>query len=177
MKILFIQTGGTIDKDYPKNTKGYAFEITEPAIQRILAKISLSFEYKIIPLLRKDSLDLTAADRATIYQACVNSDSNKIIITHGTDTMIETAEVLFGMEGKTVVITGAMKPQKFTDSDADFNLGIAIGAINVLPVGIYIAMNGCIFEYDKVVRNESSGKFEKMIERRLRQAQSNDDAD
>lgn len=160
MKILFIQTGGTIDKDYPKNTRGYAFEITEPAIQRILAKINPGFKFEIISLLRKDSMDLTADDRAAIYHTCAESEIKKIVITHGTDTMIETAEVLLGMKDKTVVITGAMKPQKFTDTDADFNLGMAIGVVQSLPEGVYITMNGCIFEHDKIIRNENSGKFE-----------------
>lgn len=159
MKILFIQTGGTIDKDYPRNTKGYAFEITEPAIQRILAKINLGFEFELISLLRKDSLDLTADDRASVYRTCNKSDATRIIITHGTDTMIETAEVLDGIEGKTIVITGAMKPQKFADTDADFNIGVAIGAIQSLSEGVYIAMNGRVFKHDLVVRDDSTGMF------------------
>ena len=111
MKILFIQTGGTIDKDYPRTTAGYAFEITTPAVQRILESIQPSFEYEILPLLQKDSLDMTDDDRSTIYNACLKSDLKKIIITHGTDTLIETAQKLASIKGKTIVLTAAKLPE------------------------------------------------------------------
>ena len=159
MKILFIQTGGTIDKDYPKLTKGYAFEITEPAVKRILENIAPMFEYEIKPLLQKDSLDMTDEDRRIILETCQKSDSEKILITHGTDTMIETAEKLSEIKGKTIVITGAMRPERFSNSDASFNIGVAIGALNSIKNGVYIAMNGRIYEYDKVKRNTDTGQF------------------
>ncbi|MDO9575611.1 MAG: asparaginase domain-containing protein, partial [bacterium] len=92
MKITFIQTGGTIDKDYPKLAKGYGFEIGEPAVKRILEKVNPNFGFEIISILKKDSLDITDEDREKIYEVCVKADSDKIIITHGTDTMIETAK-------------------------------------------------------------------------------------
>ena len=113
MKILFIQTGGTIDKDYPRTTKGYAFEISEPAVKRIMEKINPSFDYEILSVLKKDSLDITETDRKKIFDACKSSKIDKIVITHGTDTMIETAKELNQIKGKTIVVTGAMRPERF----------------------------------------------------------------
>ncbi|MCX7834350.1 MAG: asparaginase domain-containing protein [Ignavibacteria bacterium] len=164
MKILFIQTGGTIDKDYPRLTKGYPFEITEPAVQRILENINPSFDFEILPLLQKDSLDLTEDDREEIYNACLNTEINKIIITHGTDTMIDTAKKLAEIKDKVIILTGAMRPERFSNSDAGFNLGVAIGAANVLERGVYIAMNGQIFDCQKVVRDSETGRFVKKDE-------------
>ncbi len=160
MKILFIQTGGTIDKDYPRLTKGYAFEITEPAVRRVLGKTNPAFEYDIIPLMQKDSLEMTDADRKKINETCRNANADKIIITHGTDTMIETAQSLKAISGKTIILTGAMKPERFSDTDADFNLGVAVGALQILSKGVYVAMNGCLFPCDKVIRNFDTGAFE-----------------
>ena len=159
MKILFIQTGGTIDKDYPRTTAGYAFEITTPAVQRILESIQPSFEYEILPLLQKDSLDMTDDDRSTIYNACLKSDLKKIIITHGTDTLIETAQKLASIKGKTIVLTAAKLPERFKNSDASFNIGMAIGVLNIIEEGLFIAMSGRVFSYNNVKRNMVNGKF------------------
>ncbi|MDD2807090.1 MAG: asparaginase domain-containing protein [Patescibacteria group bacterium] len=159
MKITFIQTGGTIDKEYPKTTKGYAFEIGEPAVKRILEKINPVFEYEIIPLLQKDSLDITEKDREKITLACKNNQNDKIVITHGTDTMAETAEKLSEIKDKTIVITGAMRPEKFYDSDAMFNVGAAIISAANLPRGVYITMNGRVYEWNKVKRDIVTGQF------------------
>jgi len=161
MKILFIQTGGTIDKDYPKSTKGYAFEIEEPAVIRILDKINPTFDYEILPLIQKDSLDLDDEDREKLFVACQKSEIKNIIITHGTDTMIATAKFLSGIKDKTIIITGATKPEKFSDSDAEFNLGGAIGAMNDIKPGIYIFMKGILYKYDEVKRDKITGKFYK----------------
>lgn len=159
MKILFIQTGGTIDKDYPKQVKGYAFEISEPAVRQILERVNPSFEYEVISLLRKDSLDLTVKDKKKIFEECEKANTDKIIITHGTDTMIETATFLTEVKNKTIILTGAFKPEKFTNSDADFNVGVAIGALNILGKGVFIAMNGRVFKYDEVKRDTETGKY------------------
>lgn len=159
MKILFIQTGGTIDKDYPKTTEGYAFEIAEPAVKSILQKINPNFEFDVISVLKKDSLDITEEDRKKIYEACQKTDIDKIIITHGTDMMIETAKKLSSIKNKVIILTGAMKPEKFSDSDASFNVGVAVGAINSLNNGIFIAMNGRVYSADKCKRNLQSGQF------------------
>lgn len=162
MKILFIQTGGTIDKDYPKIKNGYAFEITVPATQRILEDINPCFEFEILPLLQKDSLDLTDEDRDKIHKTCQTTDADKIIITHGTDTMIETATKLADIKNKVIVITGAMRPERFSNSDANFNVGVAIGALNTAKEGVYIAMNGRVYTYNKVKRDLKTGQFVEM---------------
>ena len=159
MKILFIQTGGTIDKDYPRTTAGYAFEITTPAVQRILESIQPSFEYEILPLLQKDSLDITDDDRNAIYNACLKSDLKKIIITHGTDTLIETAQKLASIKGKTIVLTAAKLPERFKNSDASFNIGMAIGVLNIIDEGIFIAMSGRVFSHNNIKRDMVTGKF------------------
>jgi L-asparaginase len=159
MKMLFIQAGGTIDKDYPKLTNGYGFEITEPASQRILKRINPSFEYKVIEVLKKDSLDITEAERDLIVAACQRSDYERIVITHGTDTMLKSAAKLAVINDKTIVLTGAAKPEHFKESDADFNLGTAIGAIQSLPHGVYIAMHGRVLPYDKSIRESVTGQF------------------
>ena len=134
MKITFLQTGGTIDKDYPKSTKGWAFEIDTPAVERIIPKLNPTFDYEIISVLKKDSTEITEEDRVVIKAACENS-SEHIIITHGTDTMAETASFLSDIVDKTIIITGAMRPQRFANTDADINIGMAIGAVQILPNG------------------------------------------
>ena len=159
MKITFIQTGGTIDKDYRKTTKGYAFEIAEPAVKRILEKLNPTFEYEIISALKKDSLDISEDDRKRILKICKDTNSKRIIITHGTDTMLETAKVLSEIKDKTIIITGAMRPERFSNSDAPITVGIAIGVVNILESGIYIAMNGKILSWDKCKRDMKTGQF------------------
>ncbi|MCP4213875.1 MAG: asparaginase [bacterium] len=159
MKITFIQTGGTIDKDYPKTIQGYAFEISEPAVTRILEKLNPAFETEIITALRKDSMDITSEDRLNLKEICGNISNDKIIITHGTDTMIETADVLADIKEKTIVITGAMRPERFGNSDAPINVGIAIGAVTTLPHGVYIAMHGNVHKWDQITRDPQSNQF------------------
>lgn len=159
MKITFIQTGGTIDKDYPSPTKGYAFVISEPAVKRILKKLNPSFDYEILSVCRKDSFDITDKDREKIYQTCKELKNDKIIITHGTDTMIETAKKLSNIKDKVIILTGSMRPERFLDSDAPINIGVAIGAINVLKDGIYIAMHGSVFKWNRVKRHPGTGQF------------------
>ena len=159
MKIVLVQTGGTIVKDYPKTKKGYAFEIAEPATKRILQKIRPNFDFEIIPVAKKDSLDITEDDSKKIYEACQEANSDKIVITHGTDTIIKTARKLSDIKNKVVVLTGAVRPEKFSDSDASFNVGTAIGAINILKNGVYIAMNGRIYPWHDVRRNPKTGQF------------------
>ena len=151
MKITFIQTGGTIDKDYmtTKENHGYNFEISKPAVKTVLDKVEPKFVFEIFTVAKKDSLDLTDADRLKIYQKCKSIKNDKIIITHGTDTFLKTAKVLSQIKDKVIILTGAMKPEKFQNSDAMFNVGAAIGAINFLPKGIYIGMNGIISKWNK----------------------------
>lgn len=159
MKIVFVQTGGTIDKDYPLIEKGYAFEIAEPAVRRILQRVNPNFDFEVVSILRKDSLDITDEDRKKIRKTCQKAKSRKIVVTHGTDTMIETAKELSKVKDKAIILTGAMKPEKFSDSDASFNVGTAVGAINILDKGVYIAMNGRIYPWNNVKRNSETGQF------------------
>ncbi|HKZ95180.1 MAG TPA: asparaginase domain-containing protein [Candidatus Bathyarchaeia archaeon] len=159
MKIVFIQTGGTIDKDYPRTQKGYAFEIGKPAVERILQRVHPNFDFQIVSLLRKDSLDITKQDREKILEACRKADADKIVVTHGTDTMIETAKRLSDIKDKVMILTGALRPERFSDSDALFNVGTAIGAINVLTNGVYIAMSGRIYPWNEVRRDRKTGRF------------------
>lgn len=159
MELLFIQTGGTIDKDYPKTQKGWAFEITSPAFERILQKLHPSFSYSIIPLLQKDSTEINEADRRLLLETCQQAPQDKIIITHGTDTMIETSHFLSSLSNKTIVITGAMRPERFSNSDAPIQLGIAIGAVQTLKSGVYIAMHGKICPWNQAQRDSNTGNF------------------
>lgn len=161
MKILFLQTGGSIDKSYPtgEDNDGYSFLITGPAFERILSYVNPSFDYEAKTVLKKDSLDMDEEDRAKILQACNDSQIDKIIITHGTDTMLKTAELLSQIKGKTIILTGSRTPELFKNTDADFNLGAAIGGINVLGPGIYLAMNGLVLPWDKIAFDRGSKRF------------------
>lgn len=160
MKISFIQTGGTIDKDYPHTTKGWAFEFGEPATTRILERLNPSFEYDIHTCFQKDSLEIDDMDREKLTNMISELTSTKIILTHGTDTMMETASYLSErIKDKLIIITGAMRPERFTNSEADINLGSAIGAVNTLEKGVYIAMHGIVKSYDKIKRDLESGKY------------------
>jgi L-asparaginase len=161
MKITFVQTGGTIDKDYPKTTLGYAFEITTPAVERILQKVNPTFEFEILSAFKKDSTEITDEDRQKLLDIIQDVKNDKIIITHGTDTMLQTAEKLSVIKDKTIVITGAMRPEKFSDSDAPFNVGMAVGAIGALSSGIYIAMHGRMISWEKCIRNDEGQFIEK----------------
>lgn len=144
--ITFVQAGGTIDKDYmpSSGTHGYNFEIGEPASASILSRIQPHFNYELNSLVRKDSLDINDADRELIKSFVEQLDNDRIIITHGTDTIRQTAESLSGISNKTIVLTGSMTPEKFKQSDADFNLGMAVGAVQALPHGVYICLYGLI---------------------------------
>lgn len=159
MKIIFIQAGGTIDKDYPKTQNGWAFEIGEPAVGRLLSLLNPGFDYEIIPLLRKDSLEITTEDRLLILNTCKQIPEDKIILTHGTDTMLETAAVLSIIPNKTLILTGAFRPERFSNSDAGLNLGLALGAVQALPLGVYLAMNGLVLPWNEAERNPQNGQF------------------
>ena len=157
-KILFIQTGGTIDKDYPKKTGGYAFEIEKPAFARILRKVNFA-DFSTESACRKDSQDITDEDRNNLLKICQNAVENKIIITHGTDTIIETANFLKAVKNKTIVLTGAFLPERFQESDAEFNIGFAMGICSAISSGVYIAIGGKVFPADRCVRDSETGIF------------------
>ena len=158
MQIDIFTTGGTIDKIY-FDAKS-RFEVGEPQIDTVLKDANLVLDYRIIPLLRKDSLDLTEDDRALIKRAVEGSPFAKIVITHGTDTMLETARYLQGVVGKTIVLTGAMQPARFRFTDAIYNVASALTAVQLLPAGVWVVMNGCIFEPDRARKNVELNRFE-----------------
>lgn len=160
MNYLFIQTGGTIDKDYPHTTKGWAFEIDEPASKRILDVLNPSFDYEIITVCRKDSLELEDNDRQKIVDVINQHEADAYIITHGTDTMLDTANFLSArFTSKKIIITGAMLPERFTNSEASINLGTAIGASEHLKDGVYIAMHGVVKPWNRIDRDMTTGKY------------------
>jgi L-asparaginase len=144
--LLFIQVGGTIDKDYPagETNHGYEFEIGEPAFRSVLNRVKFPGGWAEQALMQMDSLDMEEPERATVRAAVEAAEHTRIIITHGTDTIRQTASALYGIPGKTIVLTGAMLPEKFRDSDADFNLGMAIAAARLAPEGVYIALDGTV---------------------------------
>ncbi len=158
MFIEIITTGGTIDKVYFDAKGGY--EVGPPMVEQILAQARATVEVKLTPLLRKDSLEMTDADRAAIAAAVAASPARHVIVTHGTDTMVATAQALGAQSGKTVVLTGALQPGRFSDSDAPFNLGMAFAAVQSLPEGVYIVANGQVFRPDRVRKNLALNRFE-----------------
>lgn len=159
MKTLqIITTGGTIDKVYFDDKSDY--QIGPPEIGRILEDTGVAFETHINALMRKDSLHITERDRELIREVVDHSESKYILITHGTDTMIETARALMGINNKTIIITGSLKPARFRDSDAVFNIGCSIGAVQSLEPGVYICMNGKIWNPLEVRKNRSANRFE-----------------
>jgi|TARA_R100001244_G_scaffold6593_26_gene8248 L-asparaginase len=150
-------TGGTIDKVYFDALSEY--QIGATALPDILAENNVFVPHRVTQLMRKDSLELTDADRAAIHEAVAASDADKILVTHGTDTMVDTARVLSDIGGKTIVLTGAMQPATLRNSDAEFNVGFALAATQTLPPGIYIAMNGEVFDPAKVHKDRSAHRF------------------
>jgi len=157
-KLLIVTTGGTIDKIYFDDMSDY--QIGEPQIGRILEHMQVGFAFEVKAVVRKDSLHFTAEDRRAIHAAITASDARHVLITHGTDTMVETALMLADIAGKTMVLTGALNPARFRDSDAVFNIGCAVGAVQTLPSGAWIAMNGCIWNPKNVRKNRNKNRFE-----------------
>ncbi len=156
-----IVTGGTIDKRY-NPLSGQVDFASFTHIEAMLLQARLDTQtYSITTLMLKDSLELDNSDREAILSTIQTSPHNKILITHGTDTMVESASFIAqGIQDKTVVLVGAMVPYRFKDSDALFNLGFAMGALKHLDSGVYIAMNGKAFTYDSVTKNKTLGIFE-----------------
>lgn len=160
MKLRVITTGGTIDKVYFDATSDY--EVGEPTVPHVFREAAVALDYELEPLLRKDSLEITEADRRLIREACERATESHILITHGTDTMTETADFLRGIPGKVIVLTGALAPARFRVTDAVFNLGLALGAVQSKPEGVYVAMNGTVFAAGQVRKNRELRCFEAM---------------
>ena len=155
--ILVLTTGGTIDKNYFDAKSEY--EIVDSAIQDLLEEARVRYPFRVVELMRKDSLELTDADRELLCDAARTAPEGRIVVTHGTDTMTDTARVLASIEGKTIALTGALSPARFADSDASFNLGMAWAAAQTAPAGVWIAMSGQVFDGLKVRKDRAAGKF------------------
>lgn len=157
-QLCIVTTGGTIDKIYFDDKSDY--QIGDPQIGRILEELGVTFRFSVIPILRKDSLHITEDDRALVKQTILAQPARHILVTHGTDSMVETGRVLANIKDKTIVMTGALNPARFRGSDAEFNIGTAVGAVQCLPPGVYIAMNGRIWDPAKVRKNVAANRFE-----------------
>jgi len=160
MTIKILITGGTFDKEYNELNGELFFKETHIPEILLLGRSKLQTEIRTLMMI--DSLDMTEADRKIIFDNCKNTKEDKIVITHGTDTMVETAEVLSQIKDKTIVLTGAMVPYKFGSSDGLFNLGAALAFVQTLPFGVYIAMNGKYYPFDNVRKNKAVGLFEEL---------------
>jgi L-asparaginase len=156
--LVIVTTGGTIDKIYfdDKST----FQVGEPQIGDILEVLGVAFTFEVLPVLRKDSLHMDDNDRHAIRAAIERQPHRHALVTHGTDTMVETAKALQGLAGKVIVLTGALNPALFKGSDAVFNIGCAVGAVQSLADGVYIAMNGRIWNPSTVRKNVDANRFE-----------------
>ena len=155
--ILVLTTGGTIDKNYFDALSEY--QIVESGIPALLKEARVALPFRIEEACRKDSLELTDADRTEIVRRLAEAAETRIVITHSTETMTETAKALAGIPGKTIVLTGALSPARFAETDAPFNLGMAFAAAQVAPPGVYIAMSGQVFDGLRVKKDREAGRF------------------
>ena len=155
--IYVLTTGGTIDKLYFDALSEY--KIGESIIARVLDMARVTQPVEISEVLRKDSLELTDADRALIAARVAEAPNRRIVITHGTDTMTVTAAALTETGDKTIVLVGSLAPARFAESDATFNLGMAFATAQVAPPGVYVTMSGTVFRADAVVKDRERGAF------------------
>jgi len=160
MKIKIYTTGGTIDKVYFDQKSEY--QVGDPQANGVLERANVVLDYEVESIVRKDSLDFTDEDREMIRQQVESTPLERVVITHGTDTMIDTAKVLKNISGKTIIMTGSMYPAQFRDSDAVFNIGCAVTAVQILGPGVYIAMNGRIFKPHHARKNVELKRFEEI---------------
>jgi L-asparaginase len=158
MKIHVLTTGGTIDKVY-FDAKS-EFQVGPPMIAEVLKEAHVTAEVTVEPVLAKDSLELSDADRQLIRERVLACGVDRILITHGTDTMPQTAKALVGIPGKTIALTGSMQPARFRNTDAVFNVGFALGVVQILPPGVYLAINGRVFDAAHVRKNREQQRFE-----------------
>ena len=179
--ILFIQTGGTIDKEYPKTIGGYNFEIGDPAIDRAVARVkpTVGFSYRSKSICQKDSQEIDQTDRDSLAKCITEATERRIVVTHGTDTIIDTGKFLqkelrkFQVNSrKNVILVGSFIPERFKDSDADINIGAALGALDAFDIlayedikrcnkstDVYISLGGRVIPAEKAVRNSITGLF------------------
>ena len=155
--ILILTTGGTIDKNYFDALSEY--QIVDSGIPALLKEARVALPLRIEEVCRKDSLELSDVDRAEIARRIAEAPETRVVITHGTDTMTDTAKALAGITDKTIVLTGALSPARFAETDAPFNLGMAFAAAQVAPPGVYIAMSGQVFDGLRVRKDRAAGRF------------------
>ncbi len=155
--ILVLTTGGTIDKIYFDALSDY--KVGESVVAKLLQIGGVRRPFRIEEVMRKDSLELEDRDRALIRERVVAAPESHIVITHGTDTMTDTANALDGVTGKTIVLVGALAPARFGESDASFNLGMAFATAQIAGPGVYISMSGSVFRADRVVKDRAKGAF------------------
>ena len=156
-EIRIITAGGTIDKVYFDRTNEY--QVGKPQISDMLKEANFGLEWSYKSILKKDSLDFTDKDRRLIKETVVHDSCSHIVITHGTDTMIETGKILKSITGKVIVLTGSMQPANFKFSDAPYNIACALMAVQLLKPGVYIVMNGKVFDHDRVIKDKKSNRF------------------
>jgi L-asparaginase len=156
-QILILTVGGTIDKVYFDALSDY--QVGPSTVEQLLATAQATIDPRIEAVMRKDSLDMSDDDREKIRDLVVSCKERHVVITHGTDTMVRTAETLQTVEGKTIVLTGALSPARFAQSDAPFNLGMAIAAAQVAQPGVWIALNGTVFPADRVRKDRENNRF------------------
>jgi len=155
--VLVLTTGGTIDKLYFDAKDDYT--VGETVVGELLRQARVTRPFELVPLMAKDSLELTDADRAAIVDAIRVRPHRQVIVTHGTDTMTVTADALAGLEGRTIVLTGALAPARFAQTDAAFNVGMAFAAVQTLPAGVYLVMNGEVFRAGEVHKDRERNCF------------------
>ncbi len=158
MKLKIFTMGGTIDKVYFDDLSSY--EVGDPQVVEVLKEANVALEFNVEEVVRKDSLHISEEDRSLLHERILASEDRLVLITHGTDTMVLTARRLLDIPDRVIVLTGALAPARFRKSDAAFNIGCAIGALQSLQPGVYIAMNGRIFNADRVTKNRAAGLFE-----------------
>lgn len=158
MLIRIFTTGGTFDKIY-FDAKS-EFYIGDTIIPALFEEANVNFDYEVVSLLKKDSLEMDDTDREIIRRAVLAAEEDKILITHGTDSMVDTAQRLLDVTDKTIVLFGAMQPARMRYTDAMFNLGVASAAVQMLPAGVHLAMNGIIFDPRKTTKNRALNRFE-----------------
>ena len=160
MFIRFITTGGTIDKIYFDATSQY--EVGESNVEHILGDGLVNFDYDVVPMFQKDSLEFTDENRQAMKEFIESDDASLYVITHGTDTMVETAAKLSSISRKTIILTGSLSPARFKTTDAIFNIGMAVAAVQSVEPGVYLVMNGQVFAEGEVIKNRAANRFEKI---------------
>jgi L-asparaginase len=160
-RITFVLTGGTIDKEYDALDR--AFIVGKGAVGRILGFVNPNFEATIVPVVQKVSVNILPEEKEAIRKACADAADDKIIVTYGTDAMAEAGELLETIGGKTIVLTGALKSQLIKNTDAEFNLGFAVAALQCMPPGVYVAMSGRIYPWNMCRKDMCTGQFVEYI--------------